>query len=113
MRGKPRNIPSLIAIAALLASFAIISWTAVKTKTATADEPLHAMSAYLNYFHHDYRLNCEHPPLWKYWAMLPQSPEALHVDLDAPQFKALPDDIWGGVMFAAQTMYRTPGNDPD
>src|SRR5690242_15141322 len=112
-RDKRNRQIGLIACAAMLAAFYVLAYSAVRQKSATADEPLHAMGAYLHYFEHDFRINCEDPPLWKYWAMLPQRRDNLHVDLDAPQFKALPDYIWNGTKFVAQTMYRTPGNDPD
>ena len=50
--------------------FAAMSYTAVRQKSATADEPLHALAAYVRTFYGDFRLNPDHPPLWGYWAML-------------------------------------------
>jgi 4-amino-4-deoxy-L-arabinose transferase-like glycosyltransferase len=97
----------------MLAGFAALSYTAVRTKSATADEPLHALGAYLHTFHGDFRLNCEDPPLWKYWAMLSHRGDELRVDFDSSLWKSLPQDIWQGSRFVVQTMYRTPGNDPD
>src|SRR5262245_29449538 len=99
--------------AALLAIFAVLSWSAVSRKSATADEPLHALGAYVHTFHGDFRLNCEDPPLWKYWAMFPHQRGELKVDFDSSRWNSLPDDIWQGTSFVVQTLYGTPGNDPD
>ena len=104
---------SLIIVVALLTSFAIMSWTAIVTKSATADEPLHALAAYMRTFHADFRLNPDHPPLWGYWAMIPQRATSLRVDTDSPDWKILPSYMWSGAKWTTQTLYRTPGNDPD
>jgi hypothetical protein len=113
MRYKPSGLIGVACCAVLLAGFAVLSYTAVLRKSATADEPLHALGAYVHTFHGDFRLNSEDPPLWKYWAMVPHRRGAIRVDLESPQWKALPDYIWDGTKFVTQTLYRTPGNNPD
>jgi hypothetical protein len=103
----------LLICAALLIAFAVTSYTAVLTKSATADEPLHAVAAYVRTFYGDFRLNPDHPPLWGYWAMLPQSRSSLKLDLDSEDWKALPEKLWLGAKFSTGVLYRTAGNDPD
>ena len=77
-------IIALLICSALAGMFAWLSYTAVLTKSATLDEPLHTASAYAATYLHDYRLDVENPPLWKYWAMLPQTRAALKPDYDDP-----------------------------
>jgi hypothetical protein len=103
----------ILVIAALLAVFAGLSWSAVRTKSATYDEPLHAMGAWLALRGHDYRINPEDPPLWHYWAALPNGRDALRADFESPLFRNVPRAQIGRWQFVADTMYHTPGNDPD
>ena len=41
----------------LLAAFGAMSYSAVRTKSATVDEPLCASAAYVNWFLADYRID--------------------------------------------------------
>jgi 4-amino-4-deoxy-L-arabinose transferase-like glycosyltransferase len=74
-----------IAIIALLAvaSYAM-SFSAVRTKSATADEPLHFVAAYMHVFDSDYRLDPEDPPLWSWLAMALVPRDAIHIDPTQP-----------------------------
>jgi len=45
----------------------------VRGKSPTFDEPVGAAGAWANLARHDYRVDYEHPPLWKYWAALPNA----------------------------------------
>jgi len=111
-----RWLPAWLAVfvcALLLCVFAVVSWTAVTTKSATADEPLHALGAYMRTFHDDFRLNCEDPPLWGYWAMIPHSRQTLRVDTDSPQWHDVLNYLWRQWKWCTLTLYHTAGNDPD
>jgi hypothetical protein len=102
-----------VVCAVLLMAFAAISGSAVLTKSATADEPLHAMGAYMRLFHGDFRLNPEDPPLFGYWAMLPHRPNSVSVDTQSYQWQNTLDYLWRQWDFCTVTLYHTPGNDPD
>ncbi len=71
---------ALAAIAALLVTFAALAFFAVSSKSPTYDEPLHALGAWQHLWLHDFRVNPEDPPLWHYWAALPNGPHAIKSD---------------------------------
>ncbi|HEY7090329.1 MAG TPA: hypothetical protein VH518_19690 [Tepidisphaeraceae bacterium] len=104
---------SLTLCALLLAAFAVMSWTAVRTKSATTDEPLHTIGAYVRCFARDFRVNVEDPPLFGYWAMIPHNRGTLHLATDSPLWKAMLDDMWQQWEWSIGVLYQTPGNDPD
>jgi hypothetical protein len=71
---------AIAAIVALLLLFAGIAHFAVSSKAPTYDEPLHALGAWQQLHLGDFRVNPEDPPLWKYWAALPNGPRAIRAD---------------------------------
>ena len=117
-RGSPDNAimpgPSRKAIATALiccvlaALFTWISYSAVLTKAATIDEPLHTAAAYTHTFLGDWRVDAENPPLWKYWAMLGTPRDTLRVDRDDPAWRDVRrrPDPW-----SIEMLYRTAGVD--
>src|ERR1041384_7180743 len=70
-RTNTASILALIACASLLIMGAIISLTATNHKSATYDEPLHLAAGLSHALLHDFRADFEAPPLFKYWAALP------------------------------------------
>jgi hypothetical protein len=103
---------TFIACASLLMLFAVISWSATSSKGATYDEPYHALSAWLQLHRHDYRMDNEDPPLWLYWASLPNGKSALKADFEAESWKTIPQNVAHQWYWGVVTLYRTPGNDP-
>lgn len=97
--------------AAILALFAILSWSAASTKGHTFDEPLHGLGAWVNLRFGDFRIAYEHPPLWKYWLALPNGREAMRADFEAGEWRDMPREPSGKWLWAVRTLYRTPGND--
>jgi hypothetical protein len=97
------------ACAGLLGLFAAVSWLAVREKSATYDEPLHAVSAWTLANRHDFRIDPEDPPLWQYWAALPQPSDALRPDYSW--------NVWDGMLgnfdlrwpWVVRAMYSEPG----
>jgi 4-amino-4-deoxy-L-arabinose transferase-like glycosyltransferase len=95
----------------MLLIFGALSYSAAITKNSTYDETLHVPAAWAN-LHGDFRMNPEHPPLWKYWCALPT--------LIWP-IKTGDQDDWQGVReyfgyewnWAIEVLYHTPGNDAD
>ncbi len=96
-------------VCALLAIlFTINAWMAVSNKSITFDETVHAPAAYTHLRYNDFRMNSEHPPLWKYWAALPwllDPPGDLR--LEDPDFVTAPN----GWSWAPNVLYHTPAND--
>jgi hypothetical protein len=104
---------TLALCAALLLLFAGLSYSAVLTKNATYDEPLHAVSGYAIRTFGDYRIDPEDPALFTRLSALPHGSNALKFDKDDANFKSIfkvHDAQW---FSAVKTLYDTPGNDAD
>jgi hypothetical protein len=97
----------------MLSMFALLAWSAVQTKSPTYDEPLHAVGAWLHLHYGDFRVNPEDPPIWHYWAALPNGPTALHVDLDWSNYRLMLKQHYRQWGFVVQTLYGVGGVDAD
>ena len=73
---------SLGACAILLILFAMLSYSAVLTKIATYDEPLHSVAGYVHRTLGDFRINPEDPALFGYWGSIPHGKKALQINTD-------------------------------
>ena len=102
---------AVVGCAALLAVFAFVAWLAVSSKSPTYDEPLHAVGAWLHLHERDFRVNPEDPPLWHYWAALPNGRGAMNPRMDDERFKIVTDDIFREWAYVVEVLYRTEGND--
>ncbi|HEY1629600.1 MAG TPA: phospholipid carrier-dependent glycosyltransferase, partial [Tepidisphaeraceae bacterium] len=110
-RGK---VAAIAACAALLILFAIISYSAVLSKSATYDEPLHAVAGFVHLVTGDFRINPEDPALFGYWGALPHSRNELSLDLNSPSWgKMIADTASNQWPFVVDTLYHTPGTDAD
>jgi hypothetical protein len=103
---------ALVICACLLLLFAAVSWFAAASKSPIYDEPYHSLSSWLQLRYADFRYDNEDPPLWQYWASLPNSRSALTVDFDDPLWKAMPQQLVHQWYWGVQVMFRTSGNDP-
>jgi tetratricopeptide (TPR) repeat protein len=101
----------VLLIALSLAAFAILSYTAVLTKSSTYDEPMHAVAGAVHRQQHDFRMNIEDPPLWLYWAELPNWSRPLTLDLSTRTWKEMSSTGRNEWQFAVDTLYHTPGTD--
>ncbi|MCC6422931.1 MAG: hypothetical protein IT447_05585 [Phycisphaerales bacterium] len=99
--------------AGLLLVYLVVGLSAKSSKSATFDEPLEGLGAWVGVRYHDYRLVPENPPLWQYWASLPLGKSALDVKLDGPQWDIITQDITQRYAWTVHTLYRTSGNDPE
>jgi Dolichyl-phosphate-mannose-protein mannosyltransferase len=108
-----RGRVAALACAALLALHAALAWTAVGTKSPTFDEPMHALAASIALTQRDYRIDYDNPPLWKYWAALPNAASPAHFDTNDPRWRALTGNLLLQWPLSMQTLYRNPHNDPD
>src|SRR5512133_2542312 len=77
--GRSARSPALL-VGALLCAFAVLSYSAARTKCPTADEPVHLTASYLCRFLDDFRCNPDKPILWKYWAAIFLGPEDVRID---------------------------------
>ncbi len=103
----------LATCAALLGIYTCLAWRAAQSKCPSFDEPYHALSAWTSLRFSDYRLDCEDPPLWKYWLALPNGRDALSADFSAPDWTAQLRQMWRQWDWTNQTLYHTAGNDSD
>jgi tetratricopeptide (TPR) repeat protein len=108
---QPRRWPFVVLIALSLAAFAILSYTAAITKSPTFDEPLHAVAGAVHRQVHDYRIDIEDPPLWLYWAELPNWNRPLKLDLSSPNWTTMTRSGENEWQFTIDTLYHTPEND--
>src|SRR5688572_22598905 len=81
--------PAATLCAALLGLFVVTAWLGVRDKSATFDEPVGAVGAWTNLKLRDYRLDFEHPPLWKYWAALPNGGRPVGADFSDESWDAM------------------------
>jgi hypothetical protein len=105
--GSPRLALALVIV--LLVAHLLISHLAVRGKSATFDEPLHAGAGWVIRHFRDFRVNCEDPPLWQYWAMLPHDRNALRPDFGSYAWQRMPVDPTLHWKFVCDTLYLTPG----
>ena len=99
---------------ALLIVFAIVSYSAVLSKNATFDEPLHALAGFTHRFKGDFRLDPEDPALFGYWAALPHRSDELKIDYNSDSWTQMPKGAsWDSWRFCRDTLFWTPGNDVD
>jgi hypothetical protein len=97
----------------LLATFTLIAWRAVSTKSPTWDEVDHAPAAWTHLWYHDFRLDCENPPLWKYWAALPNPKSSLSADFHSSLWADQPRYFYLEWEWCVRTLFRTPGNNAE
>jgi 4-amino-4-deoxy-L-arabinose transferase-like glycosyltransferase len=104
-------------VAVLAAIFGMLSWAAVSTKSATADEPLHVVGGWMATHYHDFRCNPEDPPLWKYWACIPCTTEQFPFDeaklAHSPVWKQMPHNMFMQWIFSEMTIYDPAIPDPE
>jgi Dolichyl-phosphate-mannose-protein mannosyltransferase len=111
---RPHAVAAIVFCAALLVVFAIVSYSAVLKKSATYDEPLHAVAGFVHLTTGDFRINPEDPALFGYWGALPHSREELKLNLDSPSWgKMIADTASNQWPFVVDTLYHTPGTDAD
>lgn len=79
-----RRWPWVALFIVLAIGFAVHALMSSWDKSPTYDEPVHALSSWLIVNEGDFRVNPEHPSLWKYVAGLPLLGQPLTVDLRSP-----------------------------
>jgi hypothetical protein len=94
----------------LMGTFVSLSWLAVNSKSPTYDEPLHALAGWLHLRHHDFRIDPEDPPLWKYLAASCNEKGFLEVRLDSPAMARTMADVYYEWDVVHEMLYETPQN---
>jgi hypothetical protein len=110
----PARFAALIACAFFLAIYAATACNASLGKCATYDEPLHFVSAWIETHYHDFRIDPENPPFWKYYVAVGTDPSRLQLQMHGDFWDhTLISDLSMDNPFAKRTLYETPANDPD
>lgn len=101
---------ALAACVALTLVATTLAFLAARTKSPTYDEPVYPVAGWLIRYDGDFRINPEHPALWKRWATIFNGRDALHIDPRArPWNEASRQNVeWAG---AVQALFQTPGVD--
>ena len=102
-------IVGLIAIS--LGAFAVLSYTAALTKSSTFDEPMHTVAGAVHRQLKDFRMDIDNPPLWLYWAEIPNWGHPLPLDLASPNWKQMPRNNVKEWLFTGETLYSTSETD--
>ncbi len=104
-----RLIPVLLC-AALIALFAAVAWYTASNESATPDEPVYVLGGWINRNSSDFRLNTEHPPLWKDYAAILNRTTELSLDTTSKSWTEMnrfPENEWD---YALNTLFQTPNN---
>lgn len=113
MADRPgRSIFAGAAAVGLVGVFAALAALGVADKSATFDENVHAPAGITYLQQRDYRINPEHPVLWKYWAALPNLGRAYEMRAGAWAWDEVPENLSRQWDWAILTMYRAPANHP-
>ena len=110
---KTTSVPFLVIIAGLLAAFGVAGWTAWRDKSATFDEPLHFMGAWVQTHYDDFRCDPEDPPLWRYYVAAGTSKSELQVTTSGLVWDSMLRNRAVEGLFFKDVLYHTPGNDVD
>ena len=111
-RPPPRRHGAAVAVCGgLLLVFALCAWLGARDKSATFDEPVGAVGAWTDVALGDHRIDYEHPPLWKYWAALPNAGRAPGGDRSADAWVAMLRDPHAKWTWCINALYRTSGVD--
>jgi 4-amino-4-deoxy-L-arabinose transferase-like glycosyltransferase len=100
-------------------AFGALSYSAVRTKSATFDEPLHVVGGFMHRFYGDYRINPEDPALLGLWAALPMDRDTIRVDAPPPARGSIFSEPFESTLvvvdrqwlFVTGALFQTPAND--
>jgi hypothetical protein len=86
---RAEGIWATVLCLALAAIFAVTSWTAVRGKSYTPDEPVDSLDGWFMLYQHDFRFSDVIPPLWEYWITLPANGQAIQFDRNSREYKSV------------------------
>jgi hypothetical protein len=95
----------------LLLAFAATNLTAWQGKSATFDEPLHLVAAWVQVHHDDFRCDPEDPPLWRYFAVAGTPASRLVTPTSGIVWDSMLRDRGVEGLYFKDAMYHTSGND--
>jgi len=108
-----RTFAATVLCAILLIAFAATAWLASLSKCATVDEPASLVASWVQIQFRDFRMDCENPPLWKYFVAAGMPADLFQIDRASPQWESLLHNANATGPTAAQALYWTPGVDAD
>ena len=108
--GRRSHVWAAVACGLLLAGFAELSLSAVRTKSVTIDEPVHLASGLAVLRLHDYRIDPATPPLAKCWAALAAAGRPLALVPSGPVWADRSWDPVGEAAWAAHMLLDVRSN---
>jgi 4-amino-4-deoxy-L-arabinose transferase-like glycosyltransferase len=100
-------------IAGLLLLFFLTSWNAWRDKSATFDEPLHFVAAWVQTHYGDFRCDPEDPPLWRYYVAGGTDAKELAMPTSGELWDSMLQNRLGEGGYFRHVFYDTAGNDAD
>jgi hypothetical protein len=100
------RVVAWLAIALVALAATLLSNLASRTKSPTFDEPVHLLSSWLIVNKGDFRVNPEHPPLWKMIAGIPLIGKSIDLDLDSDRALSVLQQIEHQGPLATDTLFR-------
>lgn len=101
---------AVLVVVGLLVLYAVMARVASLRTSATYDEPLHLVSAYVIRHAGDFRMNPEDPPLFQRWVGLALPGEALAPDYGAPEWGDVRQYLPAHWAWVNRTLYPFPGD---
>jgi hypothetical protein len=113
MSPRAKSAAAIGLIAVLLAVFAVNSYLAAMDKCATVDEPGHFVAAWTQIQFHDFRDDCENPPLFHRLIAWGLGPGLFSINRQSSEWRSLLVNADAQAPLASHLLYGTPGVDAD
>jgi uncharacterized membrane protein YhaH (DUF805 family) len=107
-----RRWPWIVIIGMLIVAFVVNALMAVRGKSSTYDEPVHVVSSWMIVNDGDFRVNPEHPALWKYVAGLGLWRQPLVMHYESPGSTLMLERLEKQWWWCIDTLYRDPATPP-
>jgi hypothetical protein len=113
MTARRSRAIGIILCALLLGTFTATAWRATFDKSPTVDEPGPLIGAWVQIHFHDFRDDCEDPPLWHWLIAGGLLNDLFSIDQNSQAWQSLLRNADAQAPIAFDALYHTPGLNPD
>ena len=113
MTARRRSAIAIILCGLILLAFVLTAWHASFDKSPTVDEPGSLVAAWVQLHFHDWREDCEYPPLWQTAVAIGFPSKLYSVDRHSPAWKSLLRNSDAAAPIGVDAYYHSPGVDSD